>query len=1129
MNSMENKEFANDTQDTFYNLNDISHVKGDGKPGVHTVKSETVVNFILGGLRGGDFFDNYRLVPQRQDFSTLYFDFDFKPKEHYEAYPEKLKTFYKYDKLEKQITQHIINVIISQINETYENANVDYVLCDKVKGNGIHLYFPYVLANKKLHKMILKGVASKLDCENVFNFIREDWDVVFDKSISNVCLALPYFKKNEDYYKFNVELSTFPLAKCSERNKIELCFTNRRTLTEIPNIRPHIDLDIVESEIKPKMKTGKPTNDYQQTEWIDDEASKDVILAHLQNLNKSRYASSDDWLKVVTVLCNYKLVNEAIEWSRSVPGFEGKKYTGQDTINRILSIAKGTISDRPLTKATIFKLSAEDNKEGYDLIRRKFAKQIKCTDEILQIDVKYDITVNEKKINKKTVKKMLHFLMNGGKTIVFQGAPSVGKTTFIRRLMHSLERRLKRKLNVLAATSRISQAYNLENAVNTISTNPNFKHLKDMKMHNYNKNKKEWNNNQISSLEHLAQYKDPSNHYFGSIDQRMPTYDSVVFDECNTGVRHFYSDTMKDKKASMTNLLTIIKNAEIVIFMDAQVTNICHSFIEENKEAFGKVLKVRNTAKPKEGVKMIIYNINETKRNINTEEEKAIKKEEYIVEFCKMKIKEIIKSKKNCGIMSDSINCINSVFAKLREYYSGTSALDYFEIFTGEQGDKQKLININEWANGKCILISPSVVTAVDISSAHYDDIFAIYTHTGETGYMDSLQLNQQIERFRDVKNGTVHVLDLDYFHDTRYLNYVTIEQHERDMFNGYQNYSRFQQKMLDMNEKEIDELCDSSKFSFKKTHLHKTYQDRIINRCKIEFLAKIAEEEGYEVSKQIFNIGNDSKSLTENVELMKKSKLVTKKDKEIQKKTEDKIIKKSNGQEVTFTPEEEIYISSSSQKLFRNAKQLKLDVLDPICKNDKMIKGFVMRQRYLNKSDEDLKRTVGFENIQSIKDIAVSSCNKTYDRVKALESIENCLEMERYDINKLDTIKDLEEVKKNLKTQLKNFIIIYDDSKHAKRNEKTIMETIKNIECNMDLKLFIVRCCYNKFGQIFEITAKRNRKENTCTYTIELLNGCVAENDNEFKEIQKSQNKIIRRRIEPKYELQYELQRENQ
>lgn len=1076
---------SNETMDFFDNcdssLDDFYTIRGfDTCKGNFKILPEKLTSIMLSQLKKKDegLFNKYRLVTQRSQFSTLYFDFDFKDREHYSKNPQKMDTFTLYDKIENQITDYLIINIINTINEFYDDANVEYIICDKVKGKGIHLYFPFVVVSMGLHKQICNSVMEKLTSTKKFLFEKEDWETVFDDCVDHQCLALPYFKNSSgDYYRFNIERSTFPLKDCNERSRILKCFTNiKEELPKIPNLKPTVNMDIINEISKPKIKVSKDGKQNKLTprdENLDAEGQEKLIIDHLNNLDVSKYSDNKNWLKVVTILTNYGLVNEAIEWSKKVSGFDPVV-----SVNRIYSLAKAKIPNNHLTKSTLFKLSKVDNRKGYFNIRKKYSRQLKNTDEILQIDIKYDVEVTEGKISDETIKNCVDFIVNGGKTIMINGAPSIGKTTAVRRIIYEIENQWEKKLNIFCSVSRRSMDGTLDTALNT--PNDTFKHLPILNVQSY-LNSKDFKNRYISSLEHLAEYNDPDSLFFGSTKKRCPSYDICIIDECNSQLRHLYSPTVYDRKKSLENLLTIAKKSDIVILMDAQVTNICHSFIEENIECFGRVLKYRNHTKPKKGTNMIIYNIDDRKRT----------QDEYLVEFCETKIKDAILNKKSVYIASDSKDCVDKIFNILRSMYDGTDALNYFAVFTREKGLQSEILDINKFAQGKCLIVSPRIVYAVDISKVHYDDIFGIYTHTGEEEYMDALQLNQQIARCRDVNGGTVHILDLDYDYEERELNYVSFEQHVKDMEEEYKKYLLFQKTILKVNSEIESDLVGRMKYKFNKTHLVKTYQDRILNTCKMHFLEMIAKEEGYKVSHQILKLKNSEDDIKNIKESVKKYKLLRKQDKKevddvangiIQISINKNIIRDVNNEVNRINDifeldkdikEDERIGTNLREELFNNASERGMKTLDVTCKDKKRLEGFQMRQTYLNKSPEEVRKYIGMSNKKNIDKLAPESI-KIFHRIEALENIEKSINMKRFDINNISG--DFDTIKKGLLKCVDDFVIVYDDVTHRMRNEKTIKGLIEKINSVYDVQNLLVKSCYNRFGTIFLSEEKRIR-----------------------------------------------------
>jgi hypothetical protein len=358
---------------------------------------------------------------------------------------------------------------------------------------------------------------------------------------------------------------------------------------------------------------------------------------------------------------------------------------------------------------------------------------------------------------------------------------------------------------------------------------------------------------------------------------------------------------------------------------------------------------------------------------------------------------------------------------------------------------------------------------------------------------MDALQLNQQIARCRDVRGGTVHVLDLDVDYEERGLNYVTFEQHTKEMEEEYKKYLLFQKEMLKVNSDVESDLVGKMRFKFGQTHLFKTYQDRILNTCKLHFLEMIAKEEGYTVSREILKVKDSETDKKEMKDSVKKYKLLRKQDKKEVDDVANGIIQKSINKNIVLDvgnetnrindieqlsitiPNNERIAANLRDEIFSNASERGIKTLDVTCKDKKRLQGFQMRQNYLNKSKEEVRNFIGISNKNNIDKIAPESM-KMFKRIEALEKIEAAVNIDRYEINNISG--DVETTKKELLKCVDDFVVVCDDVKHNSRNKATITNIINNMKNIHDVQSLLVKSCYNRFGTIFLCEEKRSRAD---------------------------------------------------
>lgn len=253
-----------------------------------------------------------------------------------------------------------------------------------------------------------------------------------------------------------------------------------------------------------------------------------------------------------------------------------------------------------------------------------------------------------------------------------------------------------------------------------------------------------------------------------------------------------------------------------------------------------------------------------------------------------------------------------------------------------------------------------------------------------------------------------------------------------------------------------------------------------------------IAKEEGYKVSHQILKLKNSEDDIKNIKESVKKYKLLRKQDKKEVDDVANGIIQKSINKNIIIDvnnevnrindifeldkdiKEDERIGMNLREELFNNASERGMKTLDVSCKDKKRLEGFQMRQTYLNKSPEEVRKYIGMSNKKNIDKLAPESI-KIFHRIEALENIEKSINMKRFDINNISG--DIDTIKKGLLKCVDDFVIVYDDVKHRMRNEKTIKGLIEKINCVYDVQNLLVKSCYNRFGTIFMSEEKRLRE----------------------------------------------------
>lgn len=160
--------------------------------------------------------DDYCLVEKKKPKYMFMVDLDFKEKVepfvnvNGKKFPGNGDVFVLYNTREDEITQYLINVISTIVNSK------EYIYCDKWnmdnhKMQGVHLYFPTIEVDTKLHREIFDKVFKTVLKEKKYDFTEKVWRTILDASVAspNVSLRLPYFKLDGMFYRPNPDKSTY--------------------------------------------------------------------------------------------------------------------------------------------------------------------------------------------------------------------------------------------------------------------------------------------------------------------------------------------------------------------------------------------------------------------------------------------------------------------------------------------------------------------------------------------------------------------------------------------------------------------------------------------------------------------------------------------------------------------------------------------------------------------------------------------------------------------------------------------------------------------------------------------------------------------------------------------------------
>ena len=321
------------------------------------------------------FLKMYAIVEKKTPFYKLMFDIDLKPDKGYSSAIEGQ---------EEEIGDHVVSKIDAIVNATIGDVDLSYVYCDKSSGHGIHLYYPEVIVDEKLHGYLLDQANAECRKDNPFD-LGDHWDKIIDELMAKgMALRLPYFYKDGSYYKVNASRSTYTVPE-DMTEQIELCMV-RSDATQY-NCMVKVDIDqLVPTETSDKKKKSKgkakksastssvspsqtappipatvPTPP-SEDDHLDLGDRSELCKALLQILSLKRIDDRASWLKIVFLCKTYGLESEAHEVSKKSSKYDAK------AIKTIQQVLAGKIPEERITMGSLMKWASDDNPEEFNKI-----------------------------------------------------------------------------------------------------------------------------------------------------------------------------------------------------------------------------------------------------------------------------------------------------------------------------------------------------------------------------------------------------------------------------------------------------------------------------------------------------------------------------------------------------------------------------------------------------------------------------------------------------------------------------------------------------------------------------------------------------------------------------------------
>ena len=203
---------------------------------------------------------------------------------------------------------------------------------------------------------------------------------------------------------------------------------------------------------------------------------------------------------------------------------------------------------------------------------------------------------------------------------------------------------------------------------------------------------------------------------------------------------------------------------------------------------------------------------------------------------------------------------------------SGPSTLSdkHFLKINKYHGTQEDIDNCATTFLNRCVIMSPKIIYGLNIL-INYDNIHCFYKHTSTPCSMSALEYHQQYSRACNCKH--VHIYDLNPSYEQANIQRIDYETHVSELtswtefkMNRYTTFCNPQNNPHLKWSSEIQELYSSPDLHtgalkldpskpFAAIHLYKTWFDSQLTRGKLQFVSRLAEEAGYSVKYEYYNI----------------------------------------------------------------------------------------------------------------------------------------------------------------------------------------------------------------------------------------------------------------------------------
>lgn len=648
------------------------------------------------------YFKNYAFVEKRTPYYVLIFDFDFKLTHPF---------IYTYIDKSEEIVDHIIYFINIILAKVFVKPDVRYVYCDKNEGKGCHLYYPEIIVSDVVHEYIYNKVIELVLKNDKYGLTEAVWTKIFDSCVtSHNGLRYPYCMKDNNYYKPNELLSTYPIPK-SKYEIIKICSIRTDRLMTQPDLKDNKINIPIEKKKQNKISNSKNKNIIS----ANSKNSKNMIferisVRELDNLlscfHQSWFDNYSKWKDILFYSYNCNNTEEACQVFYKYCQVDEYKDVPYDEIKKHY-YGCGTVS---YFNPNILRYQArQENKKLFDTFKLDIPYD-KKTFPTIQFTSKYLIDLNPVKSKMFMDDYINNFIKSNNKFLITKASYGGGKSVMIEHIASTNV--FKR---ILFITHRRSLATDF------------MLRFQKLGFQNYlNKGQFDINSDRlIINIDSLHLLKHSYNFFSGRAT--VKEFDLVVLDECCSLLKHFESSLLEDRKDYIYTIFhEIVKETKKIIACDGDISNREYFYFKKFED---NLTVLENMYLPRK------YN--------------------YKIHFDEYKYIELIKKDLESGLNLSIVSASASFCHKLKMHFEKTYKVicitaDTDDVIKKQMTDSQKLLT-----QYQVFIYSPAITVGVDISYKYFDRIYGYLCGRSITA-RDFLQM---INRVRNPTFSDIHIL----------------------------------------------------------------------------------------------------------------------------------------------------------------------------------------------------------------------------------------------------------------------------------------------------------------------------------------------------------------------------------